>query len=352
MTHLPTKGSPGDERDGGGQSSASVEEDGGGRSSSNVDNDPDREVTAAEFLRPVLLSLIENIHVTSRRVVASARRGTSSAMEDDEAVHDFRVALRRLRTLLRPARRVYGKKQLRSIAEDLRTFAQTTGALRDEEVLRETLTSLELPGEIRAAVDAWITRRVRQERTLRARIVDVLRDGRDRAPRRRPSRPPGEAEPAPDATPRLEPCLARLEKRISRRKAKRCGAEELGRQTIEDALGDVRAFATCEPSDGPALHALRIRFKRLRYSAETFAPVLGERAHHIAKSASRMQRRLGQLHDVDEAIVRIGRARSLSRAQRTAVLEALGAERARLTEKVKEELSHELTALGDPWPAA
>ncbi|WP_437689933.1 CHAD domain-containing protein [Sorangium sp. So ce176] len=309
-------------------------------------------------MRPALLSCIDRVRADARRVVATSAQG-EGAEPDAEAVHDFRVSLRRLRTLLKPARRIYGKRRLRPIADGLREFARATGTLRDEEVLRETLTALDLGDEARAAVGAWVQRRSRREHEARAHIVELLR--RDRpgdagaTPADAPA--PGDAgatqadAPAPGKRLRLEKYLARLERRVSRKKkAKRRGAEALARRAIGDALDDVRALAAADPGDGAAMHALRIRFKRLRYSAETFSPLFGERAERTAKSASRLQRRLGQLHDVDEALAQMRDAEGLSPDERAAVTDALGAERARLAHKATEELTHELQTLAALWP--
>ncbi|MGK3997357.1 CHAD domain-containing protein [Sorangium sp. So ce1024] len=297
----------------------------------------------------MLISCIERVRADARRVVATSARG-EGVEPDVEAVHDFRVALRRLRTLLKPARRIYGKRRIRPIADGLRELARATGALRDEEVLRETLTDLELGDEARSAVDAWLARRSQREHEARAAIVDLLRrDSAGDAPATGDAGAPQVDAPAGKRL-RLEKYLARLERRASRRKkAKRRSAKALARRTIGDALDDVRALAATDPSDGAGMHALRIRFKRLRYSAETFAPIFGERAERTAKSASRLQRRLGQLHDVDEALARMKDAEGLSPDERAAVTDALGAKRARLAGKATDELAQELATLAALW---
>ncbi|MGK3989711.1 CHAD domain-containing protein [Sorangium sp. So ce136] len=343
------------------------------------------KLSAAEFLGPVLLSHIERVRADAQRVVATSAQG-EDAEPDVEAVHDFRVSLRRLRTLLKPARRIYGKRRLGPIADGLREFARATGTLRDEEVLRETLTALDLGEEARTAVDAWVARRSHREHEARAHIVELLRQDRpgdaaaplaDAPGSDAPAAPladeaaapladaPGSDAPAAPladeaAAPlarlpaageqlRLEPHLARLERRIGRRKVNRRGARALARRAIGDALDDVRALATSDPNDGAAMHALRIRFKRLRYSAETFSSLFGEPAERTARSASRLQRRLGQLHDVDEALAQMRDAEGLSPEERAAVAEALGAERMRLAHKATEELAQELETLTTLW---
>ncbi|WP_438034665.1 CHAD domain-containing protein [Sorangium sp. So ce204] len=313
-------------------------------------------LSARDFLGPVLLSHIERVRAEARRVAAASEQG-ESAGPDAEAVHDFRVSLRRLRTLLRPARRIYGRRRLRPVAEGLREFARATGALRDEEVLRETLTALELGEAARAAVAGWVAQRARREREARAHIVELLRQDRPGDAGATQADAPAAGDmgatqadaPAAGERLRLEPHLARLERRISRRKARKRGAEALARRAIGDALDDVRALAASDPGDGAAMHALRIRFKRLRYSAETFSPLFGERAERAAKSASRMQRRLGQLHDADEALAQMRRAEELAPDARAAVIEALVAERARLAHKAAEELARELETLTSLW---
>ncbi|WP_437761937.1 CHAD domain-containing protein [Sorangium sp. So ce281] len=324
-------------------------------------------LSARDFLGPVLLSHIERVRADARRVVAASEQG-ESAEPDAEAVHDFRVSLRRLRTLLKPARRIYGRRRLRPVAEGLREFARATGALRDEEVLRETLTALDLDEAARAAVAGWVAQRAGREREARTHVVELLRQDRpDDAGATQADPPAGDAgatqadPPAGDAgatqadapaageRPRLEHHLARLERLISRRKARKRGAEALARRAIGDALDDVRALAASDPGDGAAMHALRIRFKRLRYSAETFSPLFGERAERTAKSASRMQRRLGQLHDADEALAQMRRAEELAPDARAPVIEALVAERARLAHKATEELAREIETLASLW---
>jgi CHAD domain-containing protein len=328
----------------------------GGDGAGASDGGGGARLSARDFLGPVLLSHIERVRADARRVVAASEQG-ESAEPDAEAVHDFRVSLRRLRTLLKPARRIYGRRRLRPVAEGLREFARATGALRDEEVLRETLTALDLDEAARAAVAGWVAQRARREREARAHIVELLRQDRpDDAGATQVDAPAaGETgatqadAPAAGERLRLEPHLTRLERRISRRKARKRGAEALARRAIGDALDDVRALAASDPGDGAAMHALRIRFKRLRYSAETFSPLFGERAERTAKSASRMQRRLGQLHDADEALAQIRSAEELPPGALAAVIEALAAERARLAHKATEELARELETLTSLW---
>ena len=65
------------------------------------------------------------------------------APEDEEAVHDLRVGIRRMRTFLRACVWLYRRSTVERLAGELRAVAQATNALRDEEVLVETLELLE-----------------------------------------------------------------------------------------------------------------------------------------------------------------------------------------------------------------
>jgi CHAD domain-containing protein len=73
----------------------------------------------------------------------------------------------------------------------------------------------------------------------------------------------------------------------------------------------------------------------LRYTAEIFAEVLPGECTRLAKDAARMQKRLGELHDLDQAIAVVLQARSLSRPVRPAVVQALRDARDRLAERIQ-----------------
>jgi CHAD domain-containing protein len=261
---------------------------------------------AHALLAPILTAGIADVRAAAGRVLASTSKGAS----DDEAVHDFRVAIRRLRTALRPARGVYGRKKLRTIAEELGAVARASGALRDEEVLRETLASLELTARWRAVVDRWLKVRKPQERARRARLAALIR-GTVRA----------------GALPSLATALAALEARLVQR-GDPPAAAKLARRSLADAERGVEARLHVEANDVPGLHELRIRFKRLRYTAELFSGFCGARGEAIGQAAAKMQKRLGDVHDFDEAAVRVTRARSLDDRARRAILAALRAGRA------------------------
>jgi CHAD domain-containing protein len=91
---------------------------------------------------------------------------------------------------------------------------------------------------------------------------------------------------------------------------------------VEEARRDVERRRAAPADDADALHCLRIAYKRLRYTAETFASVLPSDLASLAQPAAKFQGKLGRLHDVDMAIVSV-RAARLPDVAREALLVAV-----------------------------
>jgi CHAD domain-containing protein len=222
---------------------------------------------------------------------------------DDEAVHDLRVAMRRMRTVLELGRDVLGPFHADEVRRALRDVQRATGDLRDEEVLLALLASL---GVEHPDVAAWLDGRRRRERRLRRALVRLVQSGALAGGRHLLS--------------------ALLAFRIKPSRDKR--VHKYARRAVERARREVDRRRGARLDDPDALHQLRIAYKRLRYTVETFADVLPEDLAAIAQGAARMQSRLGDLHDVDVAIVCVRRARALTEESRSELLAALERERA------------------------
>jgi CHAD domain-containing protein/CYTH domain-containing protein len=211
--------------------------------------------------------------------VAEARERLDAGREP-EALHDFRVAVRRLRSWLRSHRSTLGRRDLRRPARGLRRVAHATNAARDAEVftawldatvdgltarqkagaawLRQHLvgaTDTGVPERVTAAADEALTE---LERMLPVYQVTVHLDGE-----------PVEATFAHLLAAAIRRAAARLRGRL-------------------DDLGD--------PHDAAAVHAARIAGKRLRYLLEPMAPhVTG--ATPLIGELKQMQDAFGDLHD-------------------------------------------------------
>jgi CHAD domain-containing protein len=107
---------------------------------------------ATEGARTVVLGLVAEARVRT------ARLGKPG---DDEALHDFRVSVRRLRSALRTWRDVLGRAARDKDLRRLRRVARSTGEARDTEVLLAWIGQAagELPASQRAAA-GWLSRRL------------------------------------------------------------------------------------------------------------------------------------------------------------------------------------------------
>jgi CHAD domain-containing protein len=216
---------------------------------------------------------------------------------DDEAIHDMRVALRRLRVVLKVARPVFGQFHIDAIRTSFTRVHRASGALRDEEVLRETLQGL---GIASAELDAWMTRRAAREEALHGIVLARLRVGDLRRP--------------------MHMLRALLTLPVSPKHRRTLTV--FARKVVSRARADIEKHRDADASDGVALHELRIAYKRLRYSAEIFRDALPLDLSMLAQSAERFQKRLGEIHDLDVARLVISRARNIDDV-RSRVLHAI-----------------------------
>jgi CHAD domain-containing protein len=236
----------------------------------------DERATTGEVLRDRLAGQLAVLLEQDRRV----RSGTPAS------VHRMRIAARRMRSALRTFGPVLDRQAVEPVVEDLRWLGQVLSEARDAQVLRELLLDLvagqpaelvlgplavTIDDDLRAAEQRGREEAVRAlagERYLR--LLDAL-DDLVRCP------PLGSAasEPAREQLPRL---VQRDAKKLRR------------------AVSAAGTAATGDERDA-ALHEVRKKAKRLRYAAESAAPVLGKPAVRLGKRAKAVQGALGEHQD-------------------------------------------------------
>jgi CHAD domain-containing protein len=281
------------------------------------DGETGEEVSAPKAGAYVLTRLREldaALVATTPRVLAKE--------SDDEAVHDLRVAIRRMRTLLKISRSLFGRWHTDVVRSAFADVMRATGALRDEEVLEETLTgAAHGPG-----YQAWLRRRKTREAKLRRAVVARIERGElDRA------RLMLKALLVFPVAPDRDVDLARF-----------------ARRTVERARRKVESRRDVEATDVTGMHDLRIAYKELRYSIELLADALPIDARAQLEPATVFQKRLGELHDVDVAIEVVRNARGLSELVRAEALASL----ASLRDKRVKKYLRELDPLGAGRPAS
>jgi CHAD domain-containing protein len=227
--------------------------------------------TAGDVVRAAL-------HADARQLIEhaeAARRGG-----DAHAVHQARVATRRLRSDLRSFRPFVEDTWAASLRDDLRWLGAALGRARDADVLLARLEAraAALPDGERLALDGVLERLRGQRADAHARLLAALADPRAAAlddrvvvAARAPRLLPDALRPAATV---LRPVVRRPWRDLSR---------------AFGALGG-------HPSDH-ALHEVRILAKRCRYAAEATAPALGPPARRLARALGRVQDTLGEHQD-------------------------------------------------------
>ncbi len=213
---------------------------------------------------------------------AEAARGRMIPVRDDEALHDFRVALRRLRSCMRAYRPFFDDTVRKRHRNAVRELAKATGAARDLEVQLAWLESAGLPADAAAGARV-LEARLRQSRRLADR--EALRA----------------AHRFPALREAIEPAFTRYCDTIDR-------PEPLRALTTAAAAADLAAVALDEMDAGldaigdrgeaAAVHEARIAGKRVRYLLE---PLAGNApgGPALIKRLRRFQDDLGSLHDLD-----------------------------------------------------
>lgn len=228
---------------------------------------------------------------------AAARLGLP---DDGEALHDFRVAVRRIRSTLRllaPALvGVLSRKQTRRLAK----LARRTGPAREAEVLVAWLEEARgrLGTPYRGALD-WLLDRVERRRAEAAREV------------------------IEEALPRFTHLAPRLTRRLSARARQPAGtaislsavlaaALRTQARALREALGEVVGG-----EDAAGLHRARVEGKRLRYLLEPLRALPGADTAGAIAALKELQELLGRWNDRHQARETLARALVEAAADRT-----------------------------------
>ena len=223
---------------------------------------------------------------------------------DGEALHDFRVGLRRLRSCLRAYRSYLEESVPRKLAKKLRRLAQATGPGRDTEVQIAWLRgrSAHLAATHRAGL-AWLLAR------LEKRMREAYEDSREE----------------------IERDFDKIEESLRRRLSTYHAEIHLGSGAPQSTLAEATAkilrkqveeleshLARIEDAgDETEGHEARISAKRVRYLLEPFVDAIPA-AGPVVKRFKALQDLLGDLHDAH-----------VLEAELTGALETAASERAR-----------------------
>lgn len=233
---------------------------------------------------------------------------------DTEALHDFRVGLRRLRSCLRAYRGYLGKAIPKKLAKRLKRLAASTGPGRDTEVQIEWLRGRRshLASHHRTGL-AWLLA------LLEDRMQEAYEDMREE----------------------IESEFLKVEEELRRRLSVYHTEVHLGPSEPRETLGDAtaailrRQIAELEShlskvedaEDEEEGHEARISAKRVRYLLEPLAAEI-EGAAPVVKRFKALQDLLGDLHDahvLEAELVQTVETAAVERARRVLELSLAGA---------------------------
>lgn len=219
--------------------------------------------------------LIEHIVASESLLIACSER--LKARSDGEALHDLRVAIRQLRSVLRPLRGFPGISALEGVAAEI---GHRSTHLRDSEVLIQELDSRglsELGASRRQALEAGYDALLSSAEWLLLRSAMA-------------------AWPAICRAAKQEGQLKELRRHIRKQLAKQ-----------------QRKLGKCLRNPDHDRHRLRVLIKRVRYADEVY-PALSDLPGKASKRLKEAQAVLGDWHD---------RVQWLSRAEHEADLQVL-----------------------------
>jgi CHAD domain-containing protein len=207
--------------------------------------------------------------------------------DDPEAVHKMRVAVRRLRSVLRTARPMLDEAWVGRLRDELDWLADRLGAVRDLDVLIGDLgAEAEHLPDTRPAHARKLLRPLEAERTeARKRLRECLE------------------------LPRYHRLLDSVEEAADAPRARRddLKVEQLARKDFRRLRKSGRRLDSQTDAE---LHKTRIRGKRARYAAELAESSRGKKATRFVKATKELQDVLGEHQD---AVVAVERLHDLAR---------------------------------------
>lgn len=250
-----------------------------------------------------------------------AHEAGARAGRDPEDVHQMRVAVRRLRAILRATRSLFDPKWVDRLRRELKWLGTALGGVRDLDVLHAYLRSqLEaLPAPERREAQQYLLRRLDADRV---RAMAALR--------------------AALASPRYSRLLARLKVALRHPPVRRSAVSLLGIAATEFKKLRKAVKALSKRPRADELHAVRIKGKRARYAAEVVQSIIGRRADQFIDEAKKLQDILGEHQDsvVAEEYLRTVTAR----------IRAAQAPAQPLIEEQRKRRKRALAAFREMWP--
>lgn len=208
--------------------------------------------------------------------------------EDIEELHDMRVATRRMRAAFEIFENVFTRKAVRAHLKGLRATGRALGRVRDLDVFMEKAHRYQknLPQPHRDGLQPLLRAWEQAREAARQNLLAYLdsQEYRDFVARFEEfvNTPGAGVRAIPAGAPHL--------------------VRDLAPSLIYERYAAVRAYDNLlDTATLAQFHALRIEFKRLRYTLEFFREVLGNEAGEVIETIKGLQDHLGDLNDAHVA---------------------------------------------------
>ncbi len=212
--------------------------------------------------------------------------------DDIEELHDMRVATRRMRAAFDVFGEAFIPKALKTHLKGLRTTGRTLGKVRDLDVFIEKARSYQssLPEAEQHDLDPLLEAWGQDRQAAREKMTAYLQSDRYQTFKEKYfiflSQPGSGVLPR---SPDLHTAYL---------------VREAAPVLIYNRLAAVRTYENLmEQASLEQFHALRIEFKKLRYTLEYFREVLGEESKDVINEIKSLQDHLGDLNDADVAAI-------------------------------------------------
>lgn len=231
------------------------------------------------------------------RLTEACRLGrTALDWADTRDVHNFRIALHRLRSALRDFKPYLRTERLAEGRRRLKTISKVLSKVRDQDVVMTLLEHhrLESPEELSAGIESLLA----ETDQHRSRMFDELMKAADRRVL---------AELENEFTLGLEEAIEQ-----AKVKAKGTTPVSFGQAAHEIILLRLRKLqdlgqSLYQPLQTERIYRARIAAKRLRYALDLFAECRqGKHFEALAEQVAPFQSALGKLHDCDLVIRNLG----------------------------------------------
>lgn len=238
----------------------------------------------------------DSVEVAGRKLLGAyfssmlANEEGARSGKDPEAIHDMRVATRRMRATLRALGDHLTGPDVAEVRRGVRAVTRALGEVRDLDVLIGHAKDFqaELPLEQRGDMDGLLSDWADKGKRARKELLLLFNSRKYARFRKRMKRyiDDADATAPPNQAEDVQPFQVR----------------HVAGSVLWGRYEEVRAFETV--MDAPTieqLHALRIKGKYLRYTLECFRETLPSDATDLIGDVVKMQDQLGELHDADVA---------------------------------------------------